>query len=95
MSASPLASASPSLDLSRAAKAELDFLSLVDRHGDVLYDLEVLRLSACRYERLWMPLLQRTGIDNPPKPPVDIAFVWHCHALCPTRYVYTAQSLRR
>ena len=66
---------------------ELAFLRVVDAHADVLYDADVLRLAVARYTLLWLPLctapLRLPG--NYLRPPLDIAFVWHCHVLNPTR----------
>jgi hypothetical protein len=66
---------------------ELDFLSEVDELGDTLYHPTVIRLALARYELLWLPLLkQSTSHDHHQlNPPLDIAFVWHTHCLCPVR----------
>eukprot|EP00892_Ulva_mutabilis_P001219 jgi/Ulvmu1/11098/UM070_0013.1 len=74
------------LQLLDAAREEVDFLRAVNDHADVMYDSELIRLSVCRYERLWMPLVRGNNGSDVPKPPLDIAFIWHCHALCPLRY---------
>lgn len=72
--------------LNSAVVKELNFLRQVDDFADVLYDEEIIRLSAMRYERLWIPAVEsRKPGRSPDVPPLDIAFIWHCHALCPTR----------
>lgn len=74
--------------LKSAVVKELAFLRQVDDSAEILYDEDVIRLSALRYERLWIPAVaesRRQGCATD-VPPLDIAFVWHCHALCPTRY---------
>ena len=71
--------------LLRAVGVEHAFLRTVDSHGDVLYDPDVVRLSMLRYELIWMPILVNSPVHSPPVPPLDIAFMWHCHVLCPTR----------
>ena len=67
-----------------AVQRELTFLRQVHSHADVLYDFEIIKLACCRYEYIWLPLL-RSG--SPCDPPLDIAFVWHCHILSPARCV--------
>lgn len=64
---------------------ELDFLTCVDRLGDVLYAPEVVKLSILRYEHLWLPVCQNAL--EALNPPLDIAFIQHCHLLSPTRCV--------
>ena len=74
--------------LVKAVATEHNFLRQVETFADVLYDEAVVRASAQRYERLWIPVVAaslRQGISVP-VPPLDIAFIWHSHALCPTRY---------
>lgn len=63
---------------------ELDFLACVESVADVLYVPEVVRLSILRYEHLWLPVCQQSL--EALNPPLDIAFIQHCHLLCPTRY---------
>lgn len=66
------------------------FLRVVDAHADVLYDADVLRLAVARYTLLWLPLCAQAAeraSGTYLRPPLDIAFVWHCHVLNPTRCV--------
>eukprot|EP00892_Ulva_mutabilis_P000184 jgi/Ulvmu1/10166/UM006_0121.1 len=69
--------------LREAVQRELTFLRQVHSHADLLYDPEVIKLACCRYEYVWLPLLKA---GKPTVPPVDIAFVWHCHILSQARY---------
>jgi hypothetical protein len=64
---------------------ELDFLSEVDALGDTLYHPTVIRLAVARYELLWLPLLKDTTSNDQLNPPLDVAFAWHTHCLCPVR----------
>jgi hypothetical protein len=64
---------------------ELDFLSEVDALGDTLYHPTVIRLAVARYELLWLPLFKQTASNDQLSPPLDIAFAWHTHCLCPVR----------
>lgn len=64
---------------------ELDFLACVDSVGDLLYSPVLVRLSILRYEHLWLPVCQNAL--EALNPPLDIAFIQHCHLLSPSRYV--------
>ena len=70
----------------RAVDVEYTFLRTVDSYVDVLYDPDVVQLSILRYELIWMPILVDSTVHASPVPPLDIAFMWHCHVLCPTRF---------
>jgi hypothetical protein len=72
---------------------ELDFLSEVDALGDTLYHPTVIRLAVARYELLWLPLFKDTTSNGHLNPPVDIAFAWHAHCLCPVRCETTYEML--
>eukprot|EP00892_Ulva_mutabilis_P007882 jgi/Ulvmu1/5466/UM023_0002.1 len=76
-----------------AVRQEHAFLRQVEQAGDVLYDEEVIRLAAMRYEHLWIPLVSTSSDGSLPTPPLDIAFMWHCHALCPRRYFSDWQDI--
>lgn len=77
------------MGLREAVKTELAFLRHVHSHADILYDSEVIKLACTRYEYLWLPLLKA---NTSAVPAVDIAFVWHCHALSPARCVSAARQ---
>jgi hypothetical protein len=64
---------------------ELDFLREVDALGETLYHPTVIRLAVARYELLWLPLFKDTTSNDDLNPPIDIAFAWHTHCLCPVR----------
>ena len=70
--------------LTDGVPAELAFLRVVDAHADVLYYEDVLKLAVARYALLWLPLCTKAP-GRYLRPPIDIAFVWHCHVLNPTR----------
>jgi len=74
-----------SLDLTRAAKNELDFLMSVDSQRDVLQDPVLLATAVERYETCWLPM-QVAEPDVTIVPPMDVWWVWHCHMLNPTQY---------
>jgi hypothetical protein len=68
---------------------ELNFLACVDTVGDVLYSPSVVKLAILRYEHLWLPVLQHAL--EALNAPLDIAFIQHCHLLCPTRCAIISQ----
>lgn len=74
--------------LAEAVQQELAFLRQVHCHADILYDPDVIKLACSRYEYIWLPLLRAKAKAVPP---VDIAFVWHCHLLSPARCATDAQ----
>ena len=76
----------------RAVK-ELDFLARVDSVGDVLYAPAVVKLSILRYQHLWLPVCQNAL--EALNPPLDIAFIQHCHLLAPSRCVQVISSISR
>jgi hypothetical protein len=80
-------------NLPARVRKELDFLSEVDALGDTLYHPTVIRLAVARYELLWLPLFKDTTSNGHLNPPVDIAFAWHAHCLCPVRCETTYEML--
>lgn len=75
--------------LSVTVTKELELLRQVDDLADILYDEDVVRVSALRYERLWVLAVEASSRQGTsvPAPTIDIAFIWHCHVLCPTRCI--------
>ena len=72
-----------SVDLCQNARAHLQFLRSVHSSQTSLKTppLESLR----RYQDLWLPLVhENQSLDL--IPPVDIAWLWHCHRLAPKQY---------
>jgi hypothetical protein len=72
-----------SCDLVRLAKHHIQFLQALHEHGVTLSrpSTESLR----RYRDLWLPLVyEHPNLDL--IPPVDVAWLWHCHRLAPFRY---------
>ena len=70
----------------------------VDRRPE-LYRPEWAAAAAARYERYWLPLLRKYGAGGAGSgcraglasfaglaPPLDVAWVWLVHLLCPTQY---------
>lgn len=74
-------------DLVKASQAEYDFLVKV-RHLEYLRNDVVLQYSVRRYEKVWLPLVAFEDKISPQnlEPPIDIAWVWHCHMLSPHEY---------
>lgn len=78
-----------SLHLQSACARELAFIQQVQKHSDVLFDSDVLKLAAARYEWLWLPFMARSAGPLPLENrdvPLDIAFIWHCHVLTARNY---------
>ena len=89
-----IASSTPtfSSDLIGSAKHHIEFLRFVHEHETIInassttstapaVEVESLR----RYRDLWLPLVY----EHPEQlliPPVDVAWLWHCHRLAPYRY---------
>ena len=52
-----------------------------------LYSQSGASVAVARYERCWLPLLMAHGRGNKQLcPPLDVAWVWFVHAICPQRY---------
>lgn len=83
---------SAAVGLTEAVQRELAFLRQVHCHADILYDPDVIKLACSRYEYIWLPLLRSKAKAVPP---VDIAFVWHCHLLSPVRCAHDAKQQLR
>jgi len=51
---------------------------------------DVLKIALYRYEKLWLPFLERhcqsQDMDLEYLPPIDIHWVWHVHMLSPSDY---------
>lgn len=75
------------VDLVKASQAEYDFLVKV-RHLEYLRNDVVLQYAVRRYEKVWLPLVAFEDKISPQnlEPPIDIAWVWHCHMLSPHEY---------
>jgi hypothetical protein len=73
-----------SLDLVAAADEHVRFLRRVHAAG-----LSLRAPSAAefrRYGHLWLPLLKAAAPDAALCPPLDVAWLWHCHRLAPASY---------
>lgn len=52
-----------------------------------LYSQSGASVAVDRYERCWLPLLMaHDRKDRLLYPPLDVAWVWFVHAICPQRY---------
>jgi hypothetical protein len=82
------------VDLVEASKAEYDFLLEV-QSLDYLRNDDVLRHAIRRYEMFWLPLVANQSESTQSEylhPPIDIAWVWHCHMLAPQKYAEHCKS---
>ncbi|KAK9816194.1 hypothetical protein WJX74_008751 [Apatococcus lobatus] len=64
-------------------------LKLLDQVNDrpYLYGKPGASVAVHRYERCWLPLLLAHGRSGQQLcPPLDVAWVWFVHAICPQRY---------
>ena len=79
----------PFINLAIAAGYELDFLKELDRYI-ILDDPNVVKISAWRYEHLWLPLLSQISQDHTQDleylPLFDVHWIWHVHMLSPSHY---------
>jgi hypothetical protein len=74
------------IDLEREALSLLNFLQLIYQKNQI-QDEEYVKRAIYRYERLWLPMLASNYSNRANLyPPNDVAWIWHCHMLCPTEY---------
>jgi Glycine-rich domain-containing protein-like len=89
-----------STDLVEGAKKHVDFLTTLHSLGVTLSPITTESLH--RYLDLWLPLVQsvqsprlldegaarrnENGGSIAPIPPPDVAWLWHCHRLAPSKY---------
>lgn len=68
---------------------------LEDVHAvQVLYSGDIANKAIYRYEKYWLPFLAQNMIKwQEIYPPLDVAWIWHCHMLCPTAYAEDCLSL--
>ncbi|KAJ7570363.1 hypothetical protein O6H91_01G117200 [Diphasiastrum complanatum] len=84
-----------SVDLVAAASELLHFLATVDRYPE-LYEGPTLERAIQRYKNCWLPLAAayggyaETGVTL--VPPLDCAWVWHCHRLNPVQYARDCET---
>eukprot|EP00250_Pteridium_aquilinum_P030037 c40544_g1_i1 orf=2-748(-) len=77
-----------SIPLVPASLQLLRLLAEVDCHR-CLYQGPAVSRAIQRYEECWLPLLDefsKHGSTLPLQPPLDCAWIWHCHRLNPTIY---------
>ncbi|KAL5007334.1 hypothetical protein ScPMuIL_016140 [Solemya velum] len=82
---------SPKLETERRALRYLDWLKKVESHPHVT-SRNVVRRAIRRYEEQWLPLAAAHSKVSL-IPPLDIAWVWHCHILAPKAYVKDCSEL--
>ena len=80
------------VDLVEASQAEYDFLLEVQSLDYLRKDI-VLQHAIRRYITFWLPLAAANNETCNLRPPVDIAWVWHCHMLAPHKYAKDCQTL--
>ncbi|KAG0620699.1 hypothetical protein M758_4G236500 [Ceratodon purpureus] len=81
-------------NLVTAAKQELSFLARVNQDPGLTHAGPALDCAVRRYEVCWLPLLasQEKGATAL-VPPLDCAWVWHCHRLNPVRYAHDCKAV--
>ncbi len=74
-----------SFDLVKAALNQQEFLTEINsvRH---LFVGELIDKAIFRYEKLWLPFLASFSEMANLSPPLDVAWIWHCHLLAPQSY---------
>ncbi len=82
------------VNLSKGALYELEFLREIVESQKRLQDPELLKVSLFRYEKLWLPFLNKSSrnflTDLDFTPPIDVHWIWIVHMLSPQQYqVYT------
>jgi hypothetical protein len=95
-SAPSASSSSFGIDLYHASKKHVAFLQAA-HHAGVSTSLPS-RHSFQRYEKCWLPLLasvhkERIGDFDKLIPPLDVAWIWHCHRLAPKTYAKACKDL--
>ncbi len=89
-----------SCDLVKESKKHVAFLKTL--HSKSITIQKPSKNAFRRYSELWLPLVYRHYLDNKASgsksdiglvPPVDIAWLWHCHRLAPYRYAKHVQSI--
>ena len=81
------------VDLVEASQAEYDFLLEVQSLDYLRNDI-VLQHAIRRYITLWLPLAAaHSDTCYSLRPPIDIAWVWHCHMLAPHKYAKDCHNL--
>ena len=80
-----------SIDLIQGALNQLEFLKDISTKSSKLHSTEIINRAVYRYERYWLPLCLKNKYEDQEKlfklyPPMDVAWLWHCHMLSPTEY---------
>ncbi len=83
-------------DMISLTRQHLLFLRRVHAAGESL--VAPSREKIRRYEQIWLPLLlhlqeNEVGKNVPLSPPIDVAWLWHCHRLAPSAYKKACSKL--
>ena len=85
-----------SVDLIESALNQINFLKEIDKIK-VFYSGKILERAIIRYEKYWLPLCAKIKADGDDYkkfyPPLDVAWVWHCHMLSPTSYINDSKNV--
>ena len=73
-----------SCDLVAQSKLHVQFLQELHALGITLQCATPTNL--CRYLEHWLPLVHAHRTEQALIPPPDVAFLWHCHRLAPSKY---------
>ena len=78
------------VDLMKASLFELEFLKQFVQSQKRLQDPKLLKVSLYRYEKLWLPFLNKSSpdilTDLDFSPPIDVHWIWIVHMLSPHDY---------
>lgn len=80
-----------SLDLVAASYQHVQFLKRVHQAGLSLRAPTAEEFR--RYEQLWLPLLASASENVTLCPPLDVAWLWHCHRLAPASYARACMEI--
>ena len=75
-----------------AAQNHVDFLADINEHKDQLVG-DIIDKAIYRYEELWLPMYGKCKDGYKIYPPLDVAWIWHCHLLSPTDYIKDCENI--
>ena len=74
-----------SVDLIESALNQLEFLEDIE-NLKIPYSKKIIKRAVYRYEKFWLPFCIKHDNYREYYPPLDVAWIWHCHMLSPTSY---------
>ncbi len=78
------------VNLAKGAVYELEILREIVESQKRLQDPKLLKVSIFRYEKLWLPFLNKFSrnilTDLEFTPPIDVHWIWIVHMLLPQQY---------